>query len=100
MGSTWMQHRRSKLDIALIVLGAVQRGMDKPTRIMYAANLSWKPTQRILDNLVEQQLLDVEVEKSAKRMKKRYTITEKGITVLEYFEKAQALVDISALSLD
>ena len=95
-----MQQRRSKLDIVLIVLGAVQRGMDKPTRIMYAANLSWKPTQRILDNLVEQQLLDVEVEKSAKRMKKRYQITEKGVTVLEYFEKAKALVDIGAMSLD
>ncbi len=48
-----MQRRRSKLDIVLIVLGAVRRGMDKPTRIMYAANLSWKPTQKILDNLVD-----------------------------------------------
>jgi len=95
-----MQRRRSKLDIVLIVLGAVRRGMDKPTRIMYAANLSWKPTQKILDNLVEQNLLNVEIEKGKKRMKKRYEITEKGITVLEYFEKAQTLVDISTLSLE
>ena len=95
-----MQQRRSKLDIVLIVLDAVRRGMNKPTRIMYAANLSWKPTQSILDSLVEQGLLGVEIEKGAKRMKKRYEINDKGLTVLEYFEKAQDLVDLEALTLE
>ena len=95
-----MQQRRSKLDIVLIVLEAVRRGMDKPTRIMYQANLSWKPTQRILDNLVEQNLLEVKIERGAKRKKKRYEISKKGIAVLDYFEKAQDLVDLSALSLE
>lgn len=95
-----MQQRRSKLDIVLIVLEAVQRGMDKPTRIMYQANLSWKPTQRILDSLVEQNLLEVKIERGVKRKKKRYEISKKGIAVLDYFEKAQDLVDLRALSLE
>lgn len=95
-----MQQRRSKLDIVLIVLEAVQRGMDKPTRIMYQANLSWKPTQRILDSLVEQNLLEVIIERGVKRKKKRYEISKKGIAVLDYFEKAQDLVDLRALSLE
>lgn len=100
MESEWMQQRRSKLDIVLIVLEAVQRGMDKPTRIMYQANLSWKPTQRILDSLVEQNLLEVIIERGVKRKKKRYEISKKGIAVLDYFEKAQDLVDLRALSLE
>jgi len=95
-----MQSRRSKLDIVLIVLKAVRAGMDKPTRIMYAANLSWKPTQRILDNMVDQGLLDVTVERSNKRKKKRYKITGKGENVIEYFDKAKDFVDLNALTLE
>ena len=95
-----MQSRRSKLDIMLIVLKAVRAGMDKPTRIMYAANLSWKPTQRILDNMVDQGLLDVTVERSDKRKKKRYKITENGENVIEYFDKAKDFVDLNALTLE
>ena len=95
-----MQSRRSKLDIVLIVLKAVRAGMDKPTRIMYAANLSWKPTQRILDNMVDQELLDVTVERSDKRKKKRYRITEKGVNVIEYFDRAKEFVDLNALTLE
>ena len=52
-----MPGRRSRLDLVLKVLGVVTDGVDKPTRIMYAANLSWKPTQRILNSLVQQGLL-------------------------------------------
>ena len=36
----------------LTVLGAVKSGIDKPTRIMYAANMSWTPTQKILKKLL------------------------------------------------
>ena len=95
-----MQSRRSRLDIVLIVLKAVKKGMDKPTRIMYAANLSWKPTQKILNKMVEQELLQVTLEKSEKRKKKRFTITEKGLHVIDYFERAKEIVDLSALTLE
>ena len=33
-----MSPRRSKLEMRLMILAAVKRGVDKPTRIMYAAN--------------------------------------------------------------
>ncbi|MHA2069350.1 MAG: winged helix-turn-helix domain-containing protein, partial [Candidatus Thorarchaeota archaeon] len=52
-----MSKRRSKLEIILTILSAVKQGVDKPTRIMYAANMSWKPVQRMLTHLVEQGLL-------------------------------------------
>ena len=72
----------------------VRGGVDKPTRIMYAVNLSWRPTQGILGGLVEQGLLaEVEVE-GEKRSRRRYVVTEKGLGVLSYFDGASALLDL------
>ncbi|HUS78226.1 MAG TPA: winged helix-turn-helix domain-containing protein [Patescibacteria group bacterium] len=86
--------RRSKLDLVLGVLRVVRGGVDKPTRIMYAVNLSWRPTQGILGGLVEQGLLaEVEVE-GEKRSRRRYVVTEKGLGVLSYFDGASALLDL------
>lgn len=93
-----MQLRRSKLEIVLNVLSAIKDGVDKPTRIMYAANLSWKPTQKILGSLVEQELIYEIKETGSKRSKLRYRITEKGVNVLRYFDGARELVNIDVLT--
>ena len=89
-----MSTRRSKLDIQLEVLKAVREGVDKPTRIMYAANMSWNPVRKILDSLVDGGLLSVISNTVGKRTKRRFEITEKGVYVLNYFEGAKELVDI------
>ena len=89
-----MSSRRSKLDIRLEVLKAVREGVNKPTRIMYAANMSWNPVRKILDSLVDGGLLSVISNTVGNRSKRRYEITEKGISVLIYFEGAKELVDI------
>ena len=89
-----MSLRRSKLEILLEVLSAVSNGVNKPTRIMYSANLSWNPVQKILERLVDQGLLK-EIEKTgSKRTKKEYTITEQGVNVIRYFEDAKNLIEI------
>jgi len=87
-----MSRRRSRLDIVLNVLSAVRDGVDKPTRIMYAANLSWKPTQRILRSLVDQEFLREIEDGRSKRTKRRYEITEKGVNLVRYFERAKDLL--------
>ncbi|NQT08955.1 hypothetical protein HQ586_07755, partial [Candidatus Bathyarchaeota archaeon] len=74
-----MSNRRSKLEITLDVLKAVRDGVDKPTRIMYMTNLSWNPTQELLERLVMGGHLEVTEERTEKRSKKRYVITEKGL---------------------
>ena len=86
--------RRSKLEIRLNILSAVKDGVDKPTRIMYAANMSWKPVQKILSHLVGQGLLEERVNVGNRQSKRRYAITEKGIRVLDYFEKAKEILPI------
>ena len=89
-----MSTRRSKLDIQLDVLNAVREGEDKPTRIMYAANMSWNSMKKILDRLVDGGLLSVISTTGGKLVRRRYEITEKGISVLNYLEGAKELMDI------
>ncbi len=86
--------RRSKLDIMITVLKSIREGMDKPTRIMYAANMSWNSTQKVFDDLIRQELIFITEEPGTRRAKKRYHLTDKGINVLEYFRGAQTLLNV------
>lgn len=78
----------------LKVLEAVREGVEKPTRIMYAVNMSWNPTQEVLVRLVEDGLIRVTEELGGRRSKKRYEITEKGANVIRYFQGVKALINI------
>ena len=85
-----MSKRRSRLEIMLSILSVIRKGEDKPTRIMYAVNVSWNPTQKMLSSMVEQDLL--EVTPGSGKSKTRYVITEKGVNVLDFFEKANEIL--------
>lgn len=83
--------RRSKLEIYLDVLWAIKKGTRKPTRIMYEANLSWKPLQKILQSMISQDLIleiDVRAEKD-RRTSTVYEITQKGENIVKYFNKGK-----------
>ncbi|MBN1682225.1 helix-turn-helix transcriptional regulator [Candidatus Bathyarchaeota archaeon] len=76
-------------------MALIKSGVVLPTRIMYSANLSWKPLRQILKNLVSQDLIEEEAFKERdKRTKKVYRITEKGDNVLRYFNRAKDLMEI------
>jgi len=92
-----MSPRRSQLEIRLNILSAVKDGVDKPTRIMYAANMSWKPVQRILSHLVEQGLLEVRMNTESRQSKRRYVLTDKGANVIDYFEKAKEILPLEGV---
>ena len=89
-----MPLRRSKFEIALCVLDAVRRGVDKPTRIMHNTNLSWQPLVRVLKSLVRQGLLDEHEKMGSKRSRKTYVLTEKGLNLLNYFEGGLDLIEV------
>lgn len=76
--------KRSRLEICFDVLRVVMKGVCKPTRIMYSANLSWNSLQDILTSLINQGFLKEEMEENSRR----YEITEKGERVLMYYSKA------------
>lgn len=91
-----MKSRRSKLEIYLDVLNAINEGIEKPTRIMYESNLSWKILNSTLSNLISQSLID-EFDMSDsrdKRTNKVYKITQKGEALTRYFHNAEQLLKI------
>ncbi len=90
-----MSRRRSRFEIMLGILAAVRSGEDKPTRIMYAVNLSWGPTLKVLTSLVEQGLLEERI--ASGKSRRRYMITEKGVNVLDYFEKANEILPLDVV---
>jgi predicted transcriptional regulator len=69
--------RRSRLEIYFDVLEAVERGVHKPTRIMYSTNVSKKTLQEVISVLTSRDFMSEEVKNS-----KTYRITEKGRNVL------------------
>ena len=91
-----MRRRRSKLEIYLDVLWIIKNGTKKPTRIMYGANISWKPLKRILKSLVSQGLIgEVDArENRDKRTSTYYELTQKGDNVIRYFNRAKSLLEL------
>jgi len=84
------------LEIYLDVLRVIKEGVHKPTRIMYGANLSWKPLQQVLQSLLDQGLI-IEIDVSDggdRRTTKHYEITQKGENVLRYFDRARRLIEL------
>jgi predicted transcriptional regulator len=92
--------RRSKLEIYLDVLWAIKRGTRKPTRIMYEANLSWKPLQTILQSMISQELI-VEIDARAEKDKRTstvYEVTQKGENIITYFNRGRGYLNLEELT--
>lgn len=90
-----MSTRRSRFEIYVDVLSEIKNGSNKPTQIMYAANLSWRPLQDILRSLVSQGLIsEIEEEIKDKRTKVQFDLTMKGENVVRYYSKAKSLVEV------
>ncbi len=91
-----MKHRRSKLEVYLDVLWTIKNGTNKPTRIMYESNLSWKPLQRTLNSLLTQELIAEYAPKNLrdKRTTTCYELTQKGENVIKYFKRAEDLLEL------
>jgi len=90
-----MMSRRSKFEIYIDILTEIRNGTVIPTRIMYGANLSWKPLKQILKDFITNGLIIEQVsEDGDKRKRKVYALTEKGDNVLKYFSKAKGLMEL------
>ena len=75
-----MGNYRGRLDIIADILNVASRNAKK-TQIMYQANLSYRVLQRYLAEIVGAQLISFENEKHC------YSLTEKGRSFLEAYEK-------------
>jgi predicted transcriptional regulator len=94
-----MPARRSTLDLFLAVLKAIRDGCDKPTRIMYACNMSWKPMKKMLKKVTEKGYVAEMEYNGNKRSPKRYVISERGKNILRYFEEARDQIGVDIPSI-
>ena len=84
--------RRSKMEMHLDILRTLaQKGPLKLTHIMYKSNVNCCVLKEYLDFLTEQKLVE---EKTIKKERIVYTVTEKGLTVLKYFRELQIMLPI------
>ena len=89
-----MTNRRSKLEIYVHIMEEIRSGNIKPTKIMYAGNLSWKPLQQMLKSLVNQELIEeFEADEHDKRSSKVYGLTQKGQNVIQYFSEVKRVLE-------
>jgi len=75
-----LHRRRSRKEMMLDILEAVKEGPERPTRIMYRANLSWSICQNLLGHLLERGLVRL----IAEGERKRYDLTPKGSQVITW----------------
>lgn len=75
--------RRSQLEIKMDMLKVIKSGAEKPTQIMYKANLSWVALQTHLTRMIERGLLKWVTEGT----RKRYELTLKGSSVMYAYQK-------------
>jgi predicted transcriptional regulator len=84
--------RRSKLEMHLdILMTLAKKGPLKLTHIMYKANVNCSVLKEYLDFLIQQELVE---EKTIKKERIVYTITEKGLIVLKYFRELQIMIPV------
>jgi len=80
-----MVTRRSQFEIYIDILKAVAEGKQKPTHVMYRANLTWKRLKKHLNFLVAHHLLVEEKDGRTKIL----SITSSGKDVIWYHMKIE-----------
>jgi len=84
--------RRSKMEMYLDILKTLaKKGPLKLTHVMYKANVNCSVLKEYLNFLIQQKLVE---EKSLRKERIVYEITEKGLTVLKYFRELQIMLPI------
>lgn len=89
--------RRSKMEMYIDILKVLaQNGPLKLTHVMYKANVNCSVLKQNLDFLIEQNLIEEQVTtKRRNKTKIRYAVTEKGKTVIKYFNEVNVALKIT-----
>ncbi len=89
--------RRSRLEMTCDILRVISQGVEKPTRIMQLANLTWKDLLMYLEALLRTQLVARETQGN----RAMYRLTEKGTIILNLYLKLKqesAVLGLEALT--
>ena len=89
--------RRSKMEMYIDILKVMaQNGPMKLTHVMYKANVNCSVLKENLGFLLQQNLIEEQITvKKRNKTKIRYAITEKGRTVIKYFNEVNRVLQIT-----
>jgi predicted transcriptional regulator len=89
--------RRSKMEMYVDILKVLaQNGPLKLTHVMYKANVNCSVLKQNLDFLINQNLIEEQIKiKKRNKTKVRYAITERGKTVIKYFNEVNRALQIT-----
>jgi len=89
--------RRSKMEMYVDILKVLaQNGPLKLTHIMYKANVNCSVLKQNLDFLIQQNLIEEQTKRKKRDIiKVRYAITERGKTVIRYFNEVNRALQIT-----
>ena len=89
--------RRSKMEMYVDILKVLaQNGPLKLTHIMYKANVNCSVLKENLDFLITQNLIEEQIQqKKRNKTKIRYAVTERGRTVIKYFNEVNIALQIT-----
>jgi len=89
--------RRSKMEMYVDILKVLaQNGPLKLTHVMYKANVNCSVLKQNLDFLINQDLIEEQIKiKKRNKTKVRYAITERGKTVIKYFNEVNRALQIT-----
>jgi len=84
--------RRSKLEMYVDILTVLaHKGPLKLTHVMYKANVNCCVLKEYLDFLIKQGLVE---ERTVRKERVVYAVTQRGITVLKYFKELKQVLPL------
>lgn len=84
--------RRSRLETYLDIISVIAEGAQKPTHIMYRANLSWTVMQRYMKILLVHSLVSADDSEG----KTLYRLTDRGFGLLKQYLSIKDDLNLSA----
>ncbi len=91
-----MTRKRERLEVIKDVLESVRANRKiKPTRLLYASNLSPQMFKEYISELIEKEFIKLEIDddkKSAKQEKRFFVLTKKGFEFLQEYKIIEGFV--------
>jgi len=86
-----MKAKRERLEVIRDILGAIRNNREiKPTRLLYASNLSPQMFKEYINELILKELIHLEVDKKGR---KSFSIIDKGNKFLEEYKVIERFVE-------
>jgi len=86
-----MARKRERLEVIKDILNAIRENKNiKPTRLLYASNLSPQMFKEYINELIEKKFINLDV---GEEDKKTFSITKKGNEFLEEYRVIERFVE-------